>query len=187
MCRGLSVIYKITTRRSTIDVRKKSDLSRKNWTTGSPGHVRKIWVWPQPDKVDGPKASNFSYNVTRMRRQILRIKFYCFLFAFPCPKVLPWHLVNKMTGFRTLVTQRMAYCDVGAIYAHNMATRVGMTSVQNEIHCLAQYVCRKWQIIVWHNFYRWWLELPHTWDMKCDCEINHANFLEVRANIFRVI
>ena len=29
MCRGLSVVYKITTRRSTIDVRKTSDLSRK--------------------------------------------------------------------------------------------------------------------------------------------------------------
>ena len=50
MCRGLSVVYKITTtRRSTIDVRKKLDLSRKNRTTGSPGHVRKIWDWPQPD------------------------------------------------------------------------------------------------------------------------------------------
>ena len=48
-CCGLSVVFKITTRRSTIDVRKKSDLSRKNRTTGSPGHVRKIWDWPQPD------------------------------------------------------------------------------------------------------------------------------------------
>ena len=51
MCRGLSVVYKITTRRSTIDVRKKSDLSRKNRTTGLPGHVRKILDWPQPAKV----------------------------------------------------------------------------------------------------------------------------------------
>ena len=55
MCPGLSVVYKITTRRSTIDVWKKSDLSRKNRTTGSPGHVRKIWDWPQPDReVTGP-------------------------------------------------------------------------------------------------------------------------------------
>ena len=35
MCCGLSVVFKITTRCSTIDVRKKSDLSRKNRTTGS--------------------------------------------------------------------------------------------------------------------------------------------------------
>ena len=42
MCRGLSIVYKITTRRSMIDVRKKSDFSRKNRTTGSPGHVRQI-------------------------------------------------------------------------------------------------------------------------------------------------
>ena len=49
MCCGLSVVFKITTRHSTIDVRKKSDLSRKNRTTGSPGHVRKIWDWPQPE------------------------------------------------------------------------------------------------------------------------------------------
>ena len=48
MCCWLNVVFKITTRRSTIDVRKKSDLSRKNLTTGSPGHVRKIWDWPQP-------------------------------------------------------------------------------------------------------------------------------------------
>ena len=48
MCCGLSVVFKITTRRSTIDVRKKSDLSRKNRTTGSPGHVRKIWDRPWP-------------------------------------------------------------------------------------------------------------------------------------------
>ena len=43
MCCGLSVVFKITTRRSTIEDRKKSDLSRKNRTTGSPGHVRKIY------------------------------------------------------------------------------------------------------------------------------------------------
>ena len=49
MCFGLSVVFKITTRRSTIDVRKKSDLSRKNRTTGPPGHVRKISDQPQPD------------------------------------------------------------------------------------------------------------------------------------------
>ena len=48
MCCGLSVVFKITTRHSTIDVRKKSDLSRKNRTTGSPAHVRKIWDWPHP-------------------------------------------------------------------------------------------------------------------------------------------
>ena len=48
MCCGLSVVLKITTRRSTIDVRKKSDLSRKNRTTGSPGHVRKISDQPRP-------------------------------------------------------------------------------------------------------------------------------------------
>ena len=48
MCCGLSVVFKITTRRSTIDVRKKSDLSRKNRTPGSPAHVRKIWDWPEP-------------------------------------------------------------------------------------------------------------------------------------------
>ena len=51
MWRGLSVVYKITTRRSTIDVRKKSDLFRKNLTNGSPGLVRKIWDWPQPGQV----------------------------------------------------------------------------------------------------------------------------------------
>ena len=50
LCFGLSVVFKITTRRSTIDVRKKSDLSRKNRTTGPPGHVRKISGQPQPDK-----------------------------------------------------------------------------------------------------------------------------------------
>ena len=50
MCRVLSVVYKITTRHSMIDVRKKSDLSKKNRTTGSPGHVQKIWDWPQPAK-----------------------------------------------------------------------------------------------------------------------------------------
>ena len=54
MCRGLCVVYKITTRCSTIDVRKKSDLSRKNLTTGSPGHVRKIWDWRQPDDPFSP-------------------------------------------------------------------------------------------------------------------------------------
>ena len=48
MCCGLSVVFKITTRRSTIDVRKKSDLSRKNRTTGSPGHVRQISDQPRP-------------------------------------------------------------------------------------------------------------------------------------------
>ena len=48
MCRGLIIVYKITTRCSTIDVKKKSDLSRKNRTTGSPRHVRKISDWPQP-------------------------------------------------------------------------------------------------------------------------------------------
>ena len=32
----------------TIDVRKKSDLSQKNRTTGSCGDVWKIWDWPQP-------------------------------------------------------------------------------------------------------------------------------------------
>ena len=51
LCFGLSVVFKITTRRSTIDVRKKSDLSRKNRTTGPPGHVRKISDQPQPDKL----------------------------------------------------------------------------------------------------------------------------------------
>ena len=45
MWRGLSVVYKITTRRSTINVWKKSDLSRKK------GLVRKIWDWPQPGQV----------------------------------------------------------------------------------------------------------------------------------------
>ena len=59
---GLSVVFKIITRCSTIDVRKKSDLSRKNRTTGSPGHVQKIWDWPQPDylyvKNQGMGASN---------------------------------------------------------------------------------------------------------------------------------
>ena len=48
MCCGLSVVFKITTRRSTIDVRKKSDLSRKNRTTGPPGHVRQISDQPRP-------------------------------------------------------------------------------------------------------------------------------------------
>ena len=48
MCCGLSLVFKITTRRSTINVRKKSDLSRKNRTTGSPGHVRKISDQPRP-------------------------------------------------------------------------------------------------------------------------------------------
>ena len=51
---GLSVAFKITTRRSTIDVRKKSDLSRKNRTTGPPGHVRKISDQPQPGKIGVP-------------------------------------------------------------------------------------------------------------------------------------
>ena len=48
MCCGLSVVFKITIKCSTIDVRKKSDLFRKNRTTGSPADVRKIWDWPQP-------------------------------------------------------------------------------------------------------------------------------------------
>ena len=64
MCCGLSVVFKITTRRSTIDVRKKSDLSRKNRTTGSPGHVRKIWDWPQP-------ANWWVYS--RSRRDVMRL------------------------------------------------------------------------------------------------------------------
>ena len=51
MCCGLSIVFKITTRRSTIDVRKKSDLSRKNLTTGSPGHVQKIWDRPRPGSL----------------------------------------------------------------------------------------------------------------------------------------
>ena len=56
---GLSVVFKITTRRSTIDVRKKSDLSRKNRTTGPPGHVRKISDQPQPGNT-----SNYVYTGT---------------------------------------------------------------------------------------------------------------------------
>ena len=126
---------------------------------------------------------DLSYDATRVHRQILRTKFCCFLFAEKCcPETL-------LTTWRDskCVTQRTAYCDIGTICTHNMAIRVGATSVQSAIHCLAQYVCRMWQIIVWHNFYRWRLGLPLTCDMKCDSEINHANFGEVRANIFRVL
>ena len=54
MCCGLSVVFRITTRRSTIDVRKKSDISRKNRSTGSSRHVRKIWDWPQSDMGERP-------------------------------------------------------------------------------------------------------------------------------------
>ena len=54
LCFGLSVVFKITTRRSTIDVRKKSDLSRKNRTTGPNGHVRKISDQPQPGHTRMP-------------------------------------------------------------------------------------------------------------------------------------
>ena len=39
-------------------------------------------------------------------------------------------------------------------------------SVQRTIHCLVQYVCRKWHIIVWHNYCRWRLGLSLTWDKE---------------------
>ena len=52
LCFGLIVVFKTATRRSTIDVRKKSDLSWKNRTTGPPGHVRKISDQPQPGQLE---------------------------------------------------------------------------------------------------------------------------------------
>ena len=168
--------------------------------------------WRQPLRVDGPKASqrsmitheihfctdqakthrevrfwfDLSYDATRMHRQILRITFCCFLFVF-CRKVLPWVLVYKMAGFKTRATLSTAYCDVGMICAHKTATRVDVTSAHMVIHCFVYYLCWKWLIIAWHNLYRWRLGMLLTCDMKCDSEIWHANFYEVRANIFRVI
>ena len=44
-CCGLSIVFKITTRRSTIDVRKKSVLARKNETTRN-----EIWKKDSPMK-----------------------------------------------------------------------------------------------------------------------------------------
>ena len=69
---GLSVVFKITTRRSTIDVWKKSDLSRKNRTTGPPGHVRKISDQPQPAKASstlGLLRRNLSLCPQKLREQ----------------------------------------------------------------------------------------------------------------------
>ena len=71
--------------------------------------------------------------------------------------------------------------------AHKTATRVDVTSAQMVIHCFVYYFCRKWYITVWHNLYRWRLGLLLTCDMKCDSEIRHANFCEVKVNISRVI
>ena len=67
MCCGLSVVFKITTRLSRIDVRKKSNLSRKNRTTGSPRHVRKIWDWPQPANSDQVEAEAELWGWQRLR------------------------------------------------------------------------------------------------------------------------
>ena len=78
-------------------------------------------------------------------------------------------------------------CDVAIICAHNTATRDDVTSAHMVLHCFVCYLCRKWHIIVWHNLYRWRLGLLLTCDMKCDSEIRHAKFCEVRVNIFLVI
>ena len=80
MCCGLSVVFKITTRRSTFDVRKKSDLSRKNPTTGSPGHVRKIWDWPQPVYASGGSTRVIHDRV----RQLLHRALFCCSAALRC-------------------------------------------------------------------------------------------------------
>ena len=135
--------------------------------------------WRQPLRVDGLKASQrsiityeihfctdqanthrevrlwfgLSYDTMRVHRQTLRIKFCCFLFVF-FRKVLPWDLVYKMATPKTCATWRTAYCDVGIICAHITATHVDVTSAPTTIHCLLQYLCRKWHIIVWYNFYR---------------------------------
>ena len=70
-------------------------------------------------------------------------------------------LVYKMAESKARVTYGTAYCDVGTICAHNTATRAEVTSVQWTIQCVVQYVCRKWHVVFWHNFYRWrlWLSL----------------------------
>ena len=75
MCCGLSVVFKITTRRSTIDVRKKSDLSRKNRTTGSRGLVH-------PDMSGkygtGPNLVNsayFFFQITNHNQHAFSIKY----------------------------------------------------------------------------------------------------------------
>ena len=79
-----------------------------------------------------------------------------------------------MAGSKACVTYRTAFCDVATTCANNTATCVDVTWVQRTSHCLAQYVCRKWHIIVWHNFYKWRLGLSLTCDVKCDSEINHT-------------
>ena len=61
---------------------------------------------------------------------------------------------------------------------------VDVTSAQMVIHCFVYYLCRKQHIIVWHNFYRWWLGLSLTCDMKYDSEIRHANFLWGKSQYF---
>ena len=89
----------------------------------------KLWglcSWRQPLRVDGPKASqrsiityeihfyidqakthrevrfwfDLSYDATKVHGQMLRTKFYCFLFVF-CRKVLPWDRVYKMAWPKT--------------------------------------------------------------------------------------
>ena len=168
--------------------------------------------WRQPLRVDGPKASqhsiityeihfcidqakthrefrfwyDLSYDATIVHWQMSKIKLCCFLFVF-CRKVLPWDVVYKMAVPKTRDTWRTAYCDVRIMCAHNTATHDDVTSAHMVIHCFVCYLCRKWHIIVWHNLYRGRLGLLLTCDMKCDSEIRHANFWEVRVNIFRVI
>ena len=90
-------------------------------------HMFMVFIsWRQPLRVDGPKASqrsiityeihfctdqakthrvirfwfDISYDARRVHRQMLRIKFCCFLFVF-WRKVLPRDFVYKMAGSKT--------------------------------------------------------------------------------------
>ena len=118
LCFGLSVVFKITTRRSTIDVRKKSDLSRKNRTTGPPGHVRKISDQPQPVDLGGGHSacsasdavmSNWVYfKICRLFNIKNRLKNYlsCWLFSQQILK----YIENQQINTKWIVIVRCLGC-----------------------------------------------------------------------------
>ena len=119
-CCGLSVVFKITTRRSTIDVRKKSDLSRKNRTTGSPGHVRKIWDWPQPGYLEYRLCSVTCVTwrtgcAVSLGIQLCSVAWCTGCLVRPGVHVLLWHLVYMQT------------CCTHRIYNHSVVNVRGIS------------------------------------------------------------
>ena len=98
---------------STIDVWKKSDISRKNRTTGSSGHVQKISNWPQP--VDGTPPGtaleiefdlDFSISITQLSPQLQLTRGGPLGPCIPGPRgsiinyrllrLLQWHKINSI-------------------------------------------------------------------------------------------